>query len=407
LLALLVVLGGLVALEAEAYQLRRSASGKILIWDTREPTVEIDTSAVPKLKGAAQALRAAFSAWRKAGVPIAVRSKLGEGAPVAADGRNVLSFVPSGWKFGEEVVAMTLSIYRENEATIHETDIVFNAQHLTWSAGPVPPASAFDVQNAATHEAGHFLGLDHEPSLTDAVMYPLTLPGEIQKRELSADDRAGASALAAALFAAKRDDLEEVGAPLELGGCGGGGDLALGAWLVLPFLRVPRQRRARGRGPGLLALALLLAAAPAQATVVRPLSLGQLCARAEVVSEGRVVGQHSYREGGWIFTDYRIAVRRCHRGGCQGGAITIRTPGGRVDGLVMEVVGMPRLAIGAELVVFGRRYGGAVVPIGLTAGLFRLEGTLAVRDRGLQVPPGPASERIPIATIRALLRGTP
>lgn len=402
--AALLLLVGLAAPNAEAYRLRTSASGKVLIWSTREPTVEIDTSAIPKVKGAAQALRAAFSSWRKAGVPIAVRSTQEQGAPVADDGRNVLSFIPSGWSYGEEVVAMTLSTYRESDGRIRETDIVFNAELLAWSADAVPPATAYDIQNAATHEAGHFLGLDHEPSLPDAVMYPLTVPGEILKRELSADDRAGASALAAAILAERKaDDPEEIGAPLGEGGCGGGGDLAFALALCVPLL--PRPRPRRGRAP-LLALLLMLAAGQARATIVRPLSLAELARTAPVIGEGRVVGLHSYREGGWIFTDYRIAVSRCHRGSCDGGSLTVRTPGGRVGGLVMEVVGMPRLSLGSELLLFGRRYGAAVIPVGLASGVVRIEGGVGIRDlRGLSPTTRGALERTPLARLRALLPG--
>lgn len=404
LVALLLTAGG-----ADAYRLRKSASGKVLIWDTREPTVEIDTSVVPKLKGAAQALRSAFSAWRQAGVPIAVRSNLGAGVPVGADGRNVLSFVATGWSFGEEVVAMTLSIHREGEGTIRETDIVFNAQHLTWSADPITPSSSYDIQNTATHEAGHFLGLDHEPARPDAAMYPLTLAGEIQKRELSADDREGASALRAAILAARKGDgAEEIGAPLDAeAGCGGG-DLTFAGLLLLPWLpralRLPPRSRALRRRLGassMLPALLLLAAGPAQASVVRPLSLAELARTAEVVSEGRVTGMHSYREAGWIYTDYLIAISRHHRGwGQSSRTITIRTPGGRVDGLVMEVVGMPRLAIGTRLLVFGRRYGGAVVPIGLASGLLGIEGKHALWRGG-----GHQALKIPLENIRALLQG--
>jgi hypothetical protein len=423
--AALLLLLGLAAPSAEAYRLRTSASGKVLVWTTREPTVEIDTTAIPKVKGAAQALRAAFSTWRKAGVPIAVRSTQEQGAPVADDGRNVLSFISAGWSYGEEVVAMTLSTYRESDGRIRETDIVFNAELLTWSAAAVPPATAYDIQNAATHEAGHFLGLDHEPSLADAAMYPLTVPGEIQKRELSADDRAGASALAAAILAEqKADDPEEIGAPLGEGGCGGGGDLAFALALCVPLLPRRRPRRVVGRAAMkcllcavqrttasrvLLVALLTLAAGQARATIVRPLSLAELARTAPVIGEGRVVGLHSYREGGWIFTDYRIAVSRCHRGACDGGTLTVRTPGGRVGGLVMEVAGMPRLSLGSELLLFGRRYGAAVIPVGLAAGVVRIEGGVGIRDlRGLRPIAGArggALERTPLGQIRALLPG--
>jgi MYXO-CTERM domain-containing protein len=47
-----------------------------------------------------------------------------------------------------------------------------------------------DLQNTATHEAGHFLGLSHSPE-PDATMYASAPIGETAKRTLADDDVAG------------------------------------------------------------------------------------------------------------------------------------------------------------------------------------------------------------------------
>jgi hypothetical protein len=56
------------------------------------------------------------------------------------------------------------------------------------------PSGAIDLENVATHEIGHFLGLAHsaDPSAT---MWCDAVKGDLQKRSLSDDDRAGLCAI--------------------------------------------------------------------------------------------------------------------------------------------------------------------------------------------------------------------
>lgn len=118
-----------------------------------------------------------------------------------------------------------------------------------------------DLQNTATHEAGHFIGLAH-PCETDpgtaqqngvpvctgsamasTTMYPSAAPGETGKRTLDQDDVNGVCTVYSTSQAPSPDGGRDSG-----GGCGSGGAtpaglIALG--LALVFLR-PRRRRARG-----------------------------------------------------------------------------------------------------------------------------------------------------------------
>lgn len=107
-----------------------------------------------------------------------------------------------------------------------------------------------DLQNTLTHEAGHFIGLRHPcngtpPSGPDAdlpacgdahaatTMYPLTAPGDLDKRTLDADDVAGVCAIYPSSGG---------------GGCGcgaGGAPGAIAALLAAAALR-PRRRRPSG-----------------------------------------------------------------------------------------------------------------------------------------------------------------
>ncbi|KAL5569516.1 hypothetical protein UlMin_026091 [Ulmus minor] len=61
-----------------------------------------------------------------------------------------------------------------------------------WSENP--GQNQVDLESVAVHEIGHVLGLDHEPSIPDAIMYPSFNYG-ITKRNLHADDIQGIRAL--------------------------------------------------------------------------------------------------------------------------------------------------------------------------------------------------------------------
>ncbi len=118
-----------------------------------------------------------------------------------------------------------------------------------------------DLQNTATHEAGHFIGLAH-PCETDpgtaqqsgvpvcsgaamasTTMYPSAAPGETGKRTLDPDDVNGVCAVYSTSQSSPSDGRDSGG-----GGCGTGGATPVGLialGLALVFLR-PRRRRARG-----------------------------------------------------------------------------------------------------------------------------------------------------------------
>jgi len=70
-----------------------------------------------------------------------------------------------------------------------DTDIEFNPSQNFSTATP-PPSNSFSVQSIATHEIGHFLGLDHS-GLINAVMYPFGDAGLVTQSTLSKDDAAG------------------------------------------------------------------------------------------------------------------------------------------------------------------------------------------------------------------------
>ncbi|MBI4475306.1 MAG: matrixin family metalloprotease [Acidobacteria bacterium] len=118
-----------------------------------------------------------------------------------------------GGALGITVVAF--SLFREPNAVndplgrplefpgqILEADITFNPlEQFTTNAAAV--ADRIDLQSVATHEIGHFLGLDHTP-LISGTMFPTIGSGFNYARALSTDDIAAISTIyPAASFATK------------------------------------------------------------------------------------------------------------------------------------------------------------------------------------------------------------
>jgi hypothetical protein len=76
---------------------------------------------------------------------------------------------------------------------ILEADMAFNSS-FQFSTNTASVSNLIDLQSVATHEAGHFLGLDHATNVS-STMYWATGYGSIYQRNLSADDIAGISML--------------------------------------------------------------------------------------------------------------------------------------------------------------------------------------------------------------------
>jgi len=82
-----------------------------------------------------------------------------------------------------------------------EVDTVFNKRH-PWAIFPGSPEChdtphAYDLQNIATHEFGHWVGLDdlYDDSDKDLTMYGFSAGGEVKKRSLGTGDITGRNEL--------------------------------------------------------------------------------------------------------------------------------------------------------------------------------------------------------------------
>jgi len=106
-----------------------------------------------------------------------------------SDGTNVISFRDEDYPFASGVIAITLSTSSSGHFT--DADILFNPALSFSTSGAT---DTFDIQAIATHEIGHFLGLDHT-AIVSATMNPSGSTESFYPRFLKSDDIIGASSL--------------------------------------------------------------------------------------------------------------------------------------------------------------------------------------------------------------------
>jgi hypothetical protein len=165
--------------------------------------------------------------------------------------------------------------------------------------------------------------------------------------------------------------------------------------------------------------AVLAVAAPAHATTVIAKSFADLCAEADLVFAGTV----SASESSWADRDRQSIQTRVTFAdltwlrGAPRPTVTLRFAGGSMNGLTEEIAGMPRFAVGDQVVIFARA-GESISPIvGFHQGLYRVVdgrvfdaeghavttvGGAALRRHAAGTTPGPA---LPVADFLDRVRG--
>jgi hypothetical protein len=114
--------------------------------------------------------------------------------PPVRDYMNIIGWRQMTGKNSKNVLATTY-MWSNNAGEMLEADIVFNTSQ-SWSVntaitlGSTTCGTNFDVQAIATHEIGHFFGLDHV-NASDATMAPTAGIGELQKQTLTPGEIAG------------------------------------------------------------------------------------------------------------------------------------------------------------------------------------------------------------------------
>jgi len=107
-----------------------------------------------------------------------------------ADNANIVVFRDTNWEHSRGILALTSVTFKGSTGEIFDADIEFNSQAYNFTTTDNDLQVEIDIQNTATHEVGHFIGLDHsqEPESTMFATAPLK---ETKKRSLHQDDIAG------------------------------------------------------------------------------------------------------------------------------------------------------------------------------------------------------------------------
>ena len=106
------------------------------------------------------------------------------------DYTNTIAFGP--YSGNSNVIAVTSVWYTRTTKEIVEFDMLFNTA-FEWSTSIKPDPDKMDLQNIATHEFGHAVGLSdiYSASYSYVTMYGYASEGQIDKRDLAQPDIAG------------------------------------------------------------------------------------------------------------------------------------------------------------------------------------------------------------------------
>jgi hypothetical protein len=145
-----------------------------------------------------EAIIAGFETWNEVECT-ALRFVYGGTTPVKAVeyvGRNrsninVLLWRDDDWPHASRIAyALTSVTFDPSDGIIRDADIEMNSTWHQFTISNNPDDVLTDVRNTITHEAGHFLGLDHS-AMEDATMFERASQKETKKRDLHEDDIAG------------------------------------------------------------------------------------------------------------------------------------------------------------------------------------------------------------------------
>jgi len=166
-----------------------------ITWKLNESTVPAGINA----SDARNVIETSFATWNT--VDPGERFFYGGTTTVKAtkfDGTNAIL-----WKrLSPSTIGVTYVWYYTSSGEVAEVDTAFNSRYpwriFSGTDGCSTEYDAYDLQNIATHEIGHWIGLDdlYDGTEKDLTMYGFGAGGELKKRTLGTGDVDGANAVA-------------------------------------------------------------------------------------------------------------------------------------------------------------------------------------------------------------------
>ncbi len=255
-------------------QLKKSSDGDSVRWHSNKTTLYLDSSLDTVGSGARDAVQLAFGTWLSSGAKLpglGFDSTTGAKFGPTPNGKSEIMYGPITIAGHENDLALTITFSDPKTGEVLEADMIFNSTHSFGllsgsSAGTTQTASLnsgsgssslalaanctekYDLQNVATHEAGHFFGLGEDYDVKTATMFYTTGRCEVNKRALQGSDEATMDAL----YVAGATDSSGDGSTDTGKGCGGarigqgktGGEASLLSLVgLLGFVGWRRRRR--------------------------------------------------------------------------------------------------------------------------------------------------------------------
>ena len=164
-----------------------------ITWKLNQSSVPVNTT------DAESAIQASFTTWSKLAGTNFIDGGSTNVKNTRLDGTNAIL-----WKrLGASTIGVTYVWYYTTTGEVAEVDTAFNSRYpwrvFTDSGDCSTQYDAYDVQNIATHEFGHWVGLEdlYDAADKDLTMYGFGAGGELKKRSLGTGDTNGAGAMVA------------------------------------------------------------------------------------------------------------------------------------------------------------------------------------------------------------------
>lgn len=232
--------------------LKKSSDGDSVRWHSSKATLYLDSSLDGVGGGARDAVQLAFGTWLSSGAKLpGLRFDSTKGAKFGPtpNGKSEIMYGPITIAGHENDLALTITFSDPKTGEVLEADMIFNSTHTFGVLSPAknddssgkndgPTQTAglnsgsgnassmamaanctekYDLQNVATHEAGHFFGLGEDYDVKIATMFYTTGRCEVNKRALQGSDETTMDALYVASASSSSGD-----ASTDTGkGCGG------------------------------------------------------------------------------------------------------------------------------------------------------------------------------------------